>query len=123
MGAEGIYIKMQDASGLFYGFNSYMDSNTKNKDLVFPVIDGSEITTANEMFKNVEVKKFSGLINFGKLTSAKSMFSSCRITDGGIPEFDTSKISNATYMFYGCITAEELPKLDFSAVTNAEGMF
>ena len=122
MKAEGIYLKIQDASGLFDGFNSYMNSSS-SKDLVFPVIDGSEVQIADYMFSNVMAKSFSGFLNFGNIKSARQMFSYCRVLDGTIPEFDSSKIEQAESMFNETSCTKPIPDLDFSSVIHADSMF
>ena len=50
------------------------------------------------------------------------MFSGCsKLTT--VPLFDTSKVTNVSYMFYGCYNLSSVPLFDTSNVTNMSGMF
>jgi surface protein len=45
------------------------------------------------------------------------MFSDCRALKR-IPNFNTSKVTNATSAFNACYSLTEVPNLDFSSITN-----
>lgn len=94
------------------------------------VQDGEQLTSANSMFANYrngllgnninlkDVPKF----NSSNITDFSYMFLNCYFLTS-VPKLDTSKGTNFEYMFGGCISLETIPYIDTSKGTNFAYMF
>lgn len=94
------------------------------------VRDGEQLTSANSMFANYrngllgnninlkDVPKF----NSSNITDFSYMFLNCYFLTS-VPKLDTSKGTNFEYMFGGCISLETIPYIDTSKGTNFAYMF
>lgn len=108
---------------------SYMFDDCEN---FFGVIlekwDFSNVTNMSNMFSNCGSLMYIKLNNnFNKVTNMSSMFENCRrLTDVlGLEDWDTSNVTDMSYMFYGCksLVSLDLSKWDTSNVTNMTSMF
>lgn len=94
------------------------------------VRDGEQLTSANSMFANYrngllgnninlkDVPKF----NSSNITDFSYMFLNCYFLTS-VPKLDTSKGTNFEDMFGGCISLETIPYIDTSKGTNFAYMF
>ena len=64
-------------------------------------------------------------LNTSKVESMKNMFASCGVATLDVSHFDTSRVTDMSYMFYYCtlLTTLDVSHFDTSRVTNMSSMF
>ena len=76
-------------------------------------------------FDQLEVIEGIEYVNTSQVTSMYSMFYKCNLTSLDLSSFDTSQVTDMSYMFCWCIylTSLNLSSFDTSQVTNMNSMF
>ena len=87
-----------------------------------PVVDTSNLRTAEYMFSGFMNLQEVPLIDTSKVTNMRYMFSNCSsITE--VPLLDTSSVTDMTSMFNNCNQLTTIPLFNTSNVTTMYGMF
>ena len=87
-----------------------------------PLIDTSKVTTMAYMFSNCSKLTEVPLLNTSSVKDMNDMFSGCsELTT--IPLFNTSKVTSMNRMFSKCSVIDNLPLLDTSSVTQMNYTF
>ena len=87
-----------------------------------PLIDTSKVTTMAYMFSNCSKLTEVPLLNTSSVKDMNDMFSGCsELTT--IPLFNTSKVTSMNRMFSKCSVIDNLPLLDTSSVTSMNYTF
>ena len=79
------------------------------------------ITNMANMFQMTAVTTVA-LFDTSNVTNMSFMFGNCGSLTS-VPSFDTSKVTNMLYMFISCSSLTSVPLFDTSNVTNMESMF
>ena len=87
-----------------------------------PLIDTSKVTTMSYMFSNCSKLTEVPLLNTSSVTDMSSMFSNCSQLKT-IPLFNTSNVTTMYGTFSGCAVIDNLPLLDTSKVTRMNDTF
>ena len=66
--------------------------------------------------------KYCPMFDTSSVTDMSYMFSSCKSLTS-IPQFDTHSVTNMSYMFYKCLSLTTIPQLDTYSVTDMSYMF
>ena len=66
--------------------------------------------------------QYCPMFDTSSVTDMTYMFSNCRSLTS-IPQFDTYSVTNMSGMFYKCLSLTTIPQFDTSNVTNMESMF
>ena len=87
-----------------------------------PVVDTSNLRTAQNMFSGFTNLQEVPLINTSKVTNMSYMFSNClKLTE--VPLLDTSLVKNMDDMFNNCTQLTTIPLFNTSKVTSMNRMF
>ena len=87
-----------------------------------PLIDTSKVTTMSYMFSNCSKLTEVPLLDTSSVKDMNDMFSGCsELTT--IPLFNTSKVTSMNRMFSKCSVIDNLPLLDTSSVTSMNYTF
>ena len=87
-----------------------------------PLIDTSKVTNMSYMFSNCSKLTEVPLLNTSSVKDMNDMFSGCsKLTT--IPLFNTSKVTSMNRMFSKCSVIDNLPLLDTSSVTSMNYTF
>lgn len=104
------------------GDMSYMFDHCSSLNSI-PNLNAISATSMAYMFHYCNYLKTIGKITTSvKLLNTENMFNYCQNLVS-VQEFDTSKVTKASYMFSNCNRITSIPELDMSFVENAESMF
>lgn len=78
--------------------------------------------TTTQLFRYCRSLINAPLFNTSAVTNSSYMFENC-LSLRYVPEYNWAAVTNPQYMFSECVSLEELPNLNFSAATNLIRMF
>ena len=103
---------------IFYGKNGVETGTLGIPDNSFADINAEVYNTIQNQYENMEPR----ILTDDDKTIAKNIYF-IPVKKDGTPLLNTSKVTNMTYMFYGCEKLTTIPELDTSSVTTVQGMF
>ena len=92
-----------------------------NQEYLPDVNDGEQLTSAFEMFLDSKILE-APTFNTSNVTNFSWMFKSCGLLKT-IPQYNTSKGENFSYMFNGCLELTDIPYMDTSNGINLIALF
>jgi len=116
------YDDTENVTNMYYAFGWSMTSETGDLDTI-PLLNTSNVTNAQGMFASRKIKYLPNF-DFSKVTNTSRMFYECKYVEDSSNLKFPANLTNISQMFYGCWKLKKGPsELNISNVTSINNLF